>query len=55
MSYESIDTVQNVLANTVFAHTQSQKKAAGRALGTFVEIIAYYTWKCPTPTDFSAR
>lgn len=42
MSYESIDTVQNVLANTVFAHTQSQKKAAGRALGTFVEIIAYY-------------
>lgn len=45
MSYQSIDQIQKLLANTVFAHTESSKKAAGRALGTIVEIITYYLIK----------
>lgn len=42
MSYLSIDTLQNTLKDTVFAHTKDAKKAAGRALGTMVELITYY-------------
>lgn len=42
MSYQSIDTLQNTLKNTVFSHTKDAKKAAGRALGTMVELITYY-------------
>lgn len=42
MSYQSIDTLQNTLKDTVFAHTKDAKKAAGRALGTMVELITYY-------------
>jgi len=42
MSYRSIDLLQKELGNTVFHYTKDQKKAAGRALGTFVEIITYY-------------
>ena len=48
MAYESVDKLQNALANSVFSHTQDRKKAAGRALGTLVEIITFYllkTWK----------
>lgn len=48
MSYQSIDTLQKVLSETVFAHTKDAKKAAGRALGTLIEIITYYLlneWK----------
>lgn len=45
MVYESIDKLQKVLANEVFKHTKDPKKAAGRALGTFVEIITYYLLK----------
>lgn len=45
MSYESVDKLQNVLAQEVFAHTKEAKKAAGRALGTLVEIISYYLLK----------
>jgi hypothetical protein len=48
MTYESVDKLQNVLASEVFKHTKDAKKAAGRALGTFVEIITYYllkTWE----------
>ena len=47
MAYESIDKLQKVLASEVFKHTKDPKKAAGRALGTLVEIITYYlleTW-----------
>jgi len=36
MSYKSIDTLQNILGEKVFAHTKDSKKAAGRALGTFI-------------------
>lgn len=42
MSYDSIDYLQSTLSTTVFKHTKDSKKAAGRALGTIVEIIAYY-------------
>lgn len=42
MSYKSIDALQQTLADTVFYHTQSAKKAAGRALGTLIEIITFY-------------
>lgn len=42
MSYQSIDTLQNVLRETVFSHTKDAKKAAGRCLGTLIEIITYY-------------
>ena len=42
MSYKSIDVLQKELGNTVFSYAKDQKKAAGRALGTFVEIITYY-------------
>jgi hypothetical protein len=45
MSYLSIDQMQNLLAKTVFSHTESSKKAAGRALGTIVEIVSYYLLK----------
>ena len=47
MSYKSIDQIQNLLSETIFSHTESPKKAAGRALGTFIEIIGFYpikTW-----------
>jgi hypothetical protein len=44
-SYESVDKLQKLLAETVFGHTQDSKKAAGRALGTLVEVITYYLLK----------
>lgn len=42
MPYQSIDQLQKLLGEEVFAHTKDAKKAAGRALGTLVEIITYY-------------
>jgi len=45
MAYESVDKLQKVLADKVFSHTKDPKKAAGRALGTLVEIITYYLLK----------
>jgi len=45
MAYESVDKLQNALAEKVFHYTQDKKKAAGRALGTMVEIISYYLLK----------
>ena len=47
MGYESVDRLQKLLAEEVFSYTDDRKKAAGRALGTFLEIITYYlikTW-----------
>ena len=47
MSYSSVDALQKTLAESVFAYAADRKKAAGRALGTLVEIITYYalcTW-----------
>lgn len=45
MAYESVDKLQKVLANKVFQYTKDSKKAAGRALGTLVEIITFYLLK----------
>lgn len=41
MPYKSVDKLQKVLAEDIFEHTKDPKKAAGRALGTIVEIITY--------------
>ncbi|MDR0348828.1 MAG: hypothetical protein LBH90_04960 [Tannerella sp.] len=45
MAYDSVDKLQNLLASEVFHYTNDRKKAAGRALGTFVELITYYVIK----------
>ncbi len=45
MAFESVDKLQNALGEQVFHYTQDKKKAAGRALGTMVEIITYYLLK----------
>jgi hypothetical protein len=45
VAYQSVDKLQKLLAETVFSHTQDPKKAAGRALGTLVEVITYYLLK----------
>lgn len=45
MSYQSVDALQRVLVESVFHYAQDRKKAAGRALGTLVEIITYYALK----------
>jgi hypothetical protein len=45
MAYESVDKLQNALGEQVFHYTQDKKKAAGRALGTMIEIITYYLLK----------
>lgn len=48
MAYESVDQLQKTLAKTVFNYAKDKKKAAGRALGTLVEVITFYllkTWK----------
>ena len=42
MGYKSIDALQNDLARTVFHYAQDSKKAAGRALGTLVEVVTHY-------------
>ncbi len=45
MVYESVDQLQKVLAEKVFDYAKDAKKAAGRALGTLVEIITFYLLK----------
>ena len=48
MTFESVDVLQKTLADTVFQYAKDRKKAAGRALGTLVEIVTFYTllaWK----------
>jgi len=48
MSYESVDQLQKALTENIFHYAKDSKKAAGRALGTIVEIITFYllkTWK----------
>lgn len=48
MSYQSIDKIQSLLASSTFGYASDNKKAAGRALGTFIEIITFYllkTWR----------
>lgn len=43
MSYPSVDKLQQTLAADVFGYAADKKKASGRALGTFVEIVTFYT------------
>jgi len=45
MAYPSVDELQKTLTKDVFHYAKDSKKAAGRALGTLVEIIAFYTFK----------
>jgi len=45
MSYPSVDQLQKVLTDQVFHYADDKKKAAGRALGTLVEIITFYLLK----------
>ncbi len=45
MAYPSVDRLQNVLAKEVFHYAKDAKKASGRALGTLVEIITFYSLK----------
>jgi hypothetical protein len=45
MSYPSIDALQKALSNTVFGDRTDTKKAAGRAMGTILEIISFYLIK----------
>jgi len=45
MTYESVDQLQKVLVDNVFQYAKDSKKAAGRALGTLVEIITFYLLK----------
>ena len=43
MTYISVDALQKTLAESVFTYSADRKKAAGRALGTLVELITFYT------------
>jgi hypothetical protein len=45
MSYPSVDQLQKILTEKVFHYAKDSKKAAGRALGTLVEIITFYALK----------
>lgn len=45
MPYLSVDQLQKVLVEKVFHYAKDSKKAAGRALGTLVEIITFYMLK----------
>jgi hypothetical protein len=45
MSYPSVDQLQKILTRDVFHYAKDRKKAAGRALGTLVEVITFYTLK----------
>ena len=42
MSYPSIDSLQKALGSEFFDNRQDIKKAAGRAMGTVVELITFY-------------
>jgi len=43
MAYPSVDKLQNMLVAEVFGYAVDKKKASGRALGTLVEIVTFYT------------
>jgi hypothetical protein len=51
MPYESVDQLQKVLVEKVFHYAKDSKKAAGRALGTLVEIITFYLLSTDEGTD----
>lgn len=43
LSYPSVDKLQNMLVTEVFGYAKDKKKASGRALGTLIEIVTFYT------------
>jgi hypothetical protein len=43
VTFASVDKLQNMLATEVFGYAKDKKKASGRALGTLVEIVTFYT------------
>lgn len=45
MSYRSVDQLQEALTKNVFGYAKDSRKAAGRALGTLVEIVTFYALK----------
>jgi hypothetical protein len=45
LSFESVDSLQKALADEVFHYAADRKKAAGRALGTLVELVTFYTMR----------
>jgi len=45
MAYDSVDKMQTALADSVFTYAKDRKKAAGRCLGTFIEIVTFYLLK----------
>jgi len=45
MSYPSVDQLQKTLTEDVFHYAKDAKKAAGRALGTLVEVITFHLLK----------
>jgi hypothetical protein len=56
--YESVDALQRTLTRDVFHYAKDAKKAAGRALGTLVEIITFYlikTWGYEKHTAIERR
>jgi len=58
MTYESVDQLQMALTENVFHYAKDSKKAAGRALGTIVEIITFYflkTWKLHNSISIEKR
>lgn len=58
MPYESVDQLQKALTENVFNYAKDSKKAAGRALGTIVEIITFYflkTWKLNNSISIEKR
>lgn len=52
MAFQSVDQLQKVLMETVFHYAQDKKKAAGRALGTLVEIVTFYALRAWGLRDF---
>jgi len=45
MTYPSVDALQKALGEKVFSNRVDVKKAAGRALGTIVELVTFYVLK----------
>jgi len=58
MSYGSVDQLQKALSSDVFGDRTDKKKAAGRALGTILELISYYlidAWDFSKATSIELR
>lgn len=58
MPYESVDALQKALTRDVFHYAKDAKKAAGRGLGTLVEMITFYlikTWGYERHTAIERR